>query len=525
MPQITRGDTGEIDINKQTWSFALERLQKELKDGVYQWLRNSRLIPTNAPDKYILQVSSPAVKEQLENHCLIQIERALSDATGGKQKVQVSFTVKEKKPVARAAATTTQGNRLFPDTEEAEPAMTQSPPLADVLPARGKRRPPAEERRRERQLRQINGNGNGRRTKTVTVSPADFNHPDIATSENEAPAWLNSRYTFDTFIVGRGNDFAYAASLAVADRPAEAYNPLFLYGGVGLGKTHLLHALAHAVTPRNYRVLYVTSETFTNEIINAIRYRTTEEFRAKYRSVDVLLVDDIQFIAGKESTEEEFFHTFNALYSNHKQIVICSDRPPKDIDLAERLRSRFEWGLIADIQPPDLETRQAILRTKAEALNCVIDDAVLTYLAERIQSNVRELEGMLNRVVAFAELRNEPLTIDLARQALMNLAPSEQPKRRFTPAQILSAVSSYYHVSIEDLCGKQRDKHIVVPRQIAMFLIRADTDVSLKDIGKELGGRDHSTVIHGFEKVEKALFNGDSQTEQDISQIRQMLEQ
>jgi len=520
-------------MDKQTWSFALERLQKEVKDGTYQWLRNSRLIPTNAPGKFILQVSSPAVKEVLENHCLIQIERALSDATGGKQKVQVSFTVKEKKPVARAASAA-PGNRLFPDMEDAEPVMTQSPPLADVLPARGKRRPPTEERRRERQLRQMNGNGNGRHTKATATSPAEarparhiaeFNHPDIATNENEAPAWLNSRYTFDTFIVGSGNRFAYAASLAVADRPAEAYNPLFLYGGVGLGKTHLLHALAHTVTPKNYHVLYVTSETFTNEIINAIRYRTTEEFRAKYRSVDVLLVDDIQFIAGKESTEEEFFHTFNALYSNHKQIVICSDRPPKDIDLAERLRSRFEWGLIVDIQPPDLETRQAILRTKAEALNCAIDDAVLSYLAERIQSNVRELEGMLNRVVAFANLQHEPLTIDLAKQALMNLAPSEQPKRRYTPAQIIAAVSSFYHVSIEDLCGKQRDKHIVVPRQIAMFLIRTDTDISLKDVGKELGGRDHSTVIHGYEKVEKALVNGDSQLGQDVSQIRQLLEQ
>jgi chromosomal replication initiator protein len=264
----------------------------------------------------------------------------------------------------------------------------------------------------------------------------------------------------------------------------------------------------------------VTSETFTNEIINAIRYRTTEEFRAKYRSVDILLVDDIQFIAGKDSTEEEFFHTFNSLHEAHKQIVICSDRPPKAIDLAERLRSRFEWGLIADIQPPDLETRVAILRVKAETLGYDIDDQILTFLANRPQ-NVRELEGMLNRVLAYAKLQKNEISLEMAKQALSPLAQSEQ--RHYSQDDIIQAVSTYYRISIAELKGKRRDRHIVMPRQVAMWLMRADSGMTVVTIGGVLGGRDHSTVLHGCDKIDYEIEREGSSVAQEIAAIRQSL--
>jgi chromosomal replication initiator protein len=316
---------------------------------------------------------------------------------------------------------------------------------------------------------------------------------------------LNPRYTFDAFIVGNSNRLAHAASLAVAEAPGESYNPLFLYGGVGLGKTHLLHAIGHQGVQTGLAVLYVSSEQFTNEIINAIRYRTTEEFRAKYRSVDILLVDDIQFIAGKESTEEEFFHTFNSLYEMSKQIVICSDRPPKAIvSLEERLRSRFEWGLIADIQPPDLETRMAILRVKADLLHYRVPDDIIAYIAGRVQTNIRELEGCLNRLMAFQQLHRAELTMDVARAAMSSLGDDSR-ESHLTGRQIVEAVAEYYHISIEAMCGKQRDRHIVMPRQIAMYLIRQETQASLLEIGQLFGGRDHSTVLHACEKIERAV--------------------
>lgn len=334
---------------------------------------------------------------------------------------------------------------------------------------------------------------------------------------------INDRYTFENFIVGGGNQFAFAACHAVADTPGRSYNPLFLYGAVGLGKTHLMHAIAHAVRPRGARTLYITSEMFTNEIVNAIRYRTTEEFRAKYRSVDVLLVDDVQFIAGKDSTEEEFFHTFNALHESQKQIVMCSDRPPKEIDLAERLRSRFEWGLIADIKPPDLETRLAILRAKAEGSDIPISDPVMEFLAEKVTTNVRVLEGLLTRVIAFARIQRQPVTVEMAKQAIMSIAPTERPRKTITIREILVAVSTYYKVSLDDLRGKQRDKHIVMPRQVAMWLMRNDTEASLQEVGHELGGRDHSTVLHGCDKIEQELKNEDSPLTQEIEAIRQLM--
>ena len=333
---------------------------------------------------------------------------------------------------------------------------------------------------------------------------------------------LNPRYTFDAFIVGNSNRLAHAASLAVAEAPGESYNPLFLYGGVGLGKTHLLHAIGHQGVHTGLAVLYVSSEQFTNEIVNAIRYRTTEEFRAKYRSVDILLVDDIQFIAGKESTEEEFFHTFNSLHEMSKQIVICSDRPPKAIvSLEERLRSRFEWGLIADIQPPDLETRMAILRVKADLLRYRVPDDIIAYIAGRVQTNIRELEGCLNRLMAYQQLHRTDLTMEVARAAMSSLG-NDARESRLTSMQIAEAVAEYYHISLDAMCGKQRDKHIVTPRQIAMYLMRQETQASLLEIGQLFGGRDHSTVLHACEKIERDV-NLNPALRREIVAIREQL--
>ena len=336
------------------------------------------------------------------------------------------------------------------------------------------------------------------------------------------PPRLNQRYTFSTFIVGSGNQLAHAASQAVADAPGYAYNPLFLYGGVGLGKTHLLHAIGHTALEQNLTVLYVSSETFTNEIVNAILYRKTEEFRAKYRSVDVLLVDDIQFIAGKDSTEEEFFHTFNSLYESNHQIVICSDRPPKAIiSLEERLRSRFGWGLIADIQPPDLETRIAILRAKAELMGRRTPDEIILFVANRVQSNIRELEGSLNRVLAYADLQGLPMTIETAKAAMASLA-TDIRQRRVSIDDVINAVAEHYHIEVGDLKGKQRDKHIVAPRHMAMYLIRQETEASLLEIGQALGGRDHSTVLHACEKITREV-NENTALRKEVLAIRQQL--
>lgn len=334
---------------------------------------------------------------------------------------------------------------------------------------------------------------------------------------------FNPRYTFEDYIVGGSNRFAHAAARAVAERPAQTYNPLFLYGGVGLGKTHLLHAIGHAVaqTHPDYRVVYTTSERFMNEMIKAIRETNTEEFRDHYRHVDVLLIDDIQFIAGKESTQEEFFHTFNALHDNGKQIAITCDAPPKALNpLEERLRSRFEWGLIADIQPPDLETRIAILRSKAELQDLPVPTDVIQYLARRVPSNIRELEGSLNRIIAYASLNERQLSVDLAAAALDSLSG---PRRaQLTPQSIIGCVSKYFGLSLDDLTGKSRDKSVVVPRQIGMYLVREETSASLEQIGQMLGGRDHTTVMHGWDKISAAV-QEDHQLRNDVLAIRSML--
>jgi chromosomal replication initiator protein len=335
---------------------------------------------------------------------------------------------------------------------------------------------------------------------------------------------LNSRYTFSNFIVGSANRLAHAAALSVAERPGNAYNPLFLYGGVGLGKTHLMHAIGNGVAakfPRK-RILYATSEKFTNDFINSIREQKMEDFRNRYRRIDVLLIDDIQFIAERERTQEEFFHTFNAIHEAGKQVVLSSDRPPKAITtLEERLRSRFEWGLIADLTPPDLETRIAILRSKAEDQLHLIPSEVIDFIARKVVSNVRELEGALNRVVAYASMSGMPVNIELASAVLSNVMYNPR-KKSITPQRIVRAVADYYGVNLDQLRSSKRDRAIVVPRQIAMFLIREETDISLLRIGAELGGRDHSTVLHACDKIAREL-NENDEMRREISAVREMI--
>ena len=323
------------------------------------------------------------------------------------------------------------------------------------------------------------------------------------TNENNQRSQLNPKYTFDTFVIGNSNRFAHAASLAVAEAPSKAYNPLFLYGGVGLGKTHLMHAIGHYILSQNpdSKVVYVSSEKFTNELINSIREYRNEEFRNKYRNIDVLLIDDIQFIAGKEGTQEEFFHTFNALHEANKQIIISSDRPPKEIPtLEDRLRSRFEWGLTTDIQAPDLETRIAILRKKANIENIVVEDGVMQYIATKIKSNIRELEGALIRVVAYSSLTNSEITEELAEEALKDIISATKPVE-ITVDLIKELISKNYKIKLEDFNSKKRTRAIAYPRQIAMYLTRELTDLSLPKIGDEFGGRDHTTVIHACDKI------------------------
>ncbi|WEV05426.1 chromosomal replication initiator protein DnaA [Clostridium perfringens] len=324
---------------------------------------------------------------------------------------------------------------------------------------------------------------------------------------DEMSATLNPKYTFQSFVIGNSNRFAHAASLAVAESPAKAYNPLFIYGGVGLGKTHLMHAIGHYILQENpkAKVVYVSSEKFTNELINAIKDDKNEEFRNKYRKVDVLLIDDIQFIAGKERTQEEFFHTFNALHEENKQIILSSDRPPKEIPtLEDRLRSRFECGLIADIQPPDFETRMAILKKKADVEGLNVPNEVMVYIATKIKSNIRELEGALIRIIAYSSLTNRDVSVDLASEALKDII-SNKESAPVTVKTIQESVANYYNLRIEDLKSQRRTRNIAYPRQIAMYLSRKLTDMSLPKIGEEFGGRDHTTVIHAYEKISENL--------------------
>ncbi|PWH18831.1 MAG: chromosomal replication initiator protein DnaA [Anaerolineae bacterium] len=350
---------------------------------------------------------------------------------------------------------------------------------------------------------------------------------------NEEPEWiapaapvsskngnLNPRYTFENYVVGANNRLAHAASLAVADKPAVAYNPLFIYGGVGLGKTHLLHAIGNLCSERGLQVLYVSAEEFTNDLINAIRSQNTQSFREKYRRIDVLLLDDIQFIAGKESTQEEFFHTFNTLHGQNKQIVISSDRPPKAlVTLEERLRSRVEWGLTVDIQPPDLETRIAILRHKAERNGYSIPTEFLERIAKRVQSNIRELEGALNRVAAYAQLSGAPITPQLIDTVLSDFLPR---RPEIKAEQVIQAICQFYNIPMQRLFSAERSRKVALPRQIAMYLLHKEAQCSLPQIGELLGGRDHTTVLYGCEKIED-LLERDENLRRQVNQIRAQL--
>ena len=338
-----------------------------------------------------------------------------------------------------------------------------------------------------------------------TVTPAELEHAaDFVPAPITGSSGLNSRYTFDTFIVGSSNQFAHAAARAVAEAPSRSYNPLFVYGGVGLGKTHLMHAIGRYVLEHfaGAKLTYISAERFMNEMINAVRYDRILDFRERYRSVDVLLVDDIQFVSGKEGTQTEFFHTFNALYDAQKQIVLSSDRPPHEIPaLEERLRSRFEWGLIADIQPPDLETKIAILKRKAEAEAVPLADNVAIYMAGRIKSNIRELEGSLIRLIAYASLTGREISLELTQEVLRNVI--EQDDKAVTIEGIQKYISDYYQLKVGELKSRNNSKSIAMPRQIAMYLSKSLTNASLPEIGRSFGGKHHSTVIHSIKKVEE----------------------
>lgn len=478
----------EASLNtKQIWQAALGDLQLQLPRSEFDtWLKETTLIDLE-DNQAIVGTSNIFAREKLEGRYVNPIRTTLHAILGYPVQVQVVIGNSTDAGPGQAAA----GSYRAESDDELPPAAEYVRPGARAA-AGG--------------------------TPAVASMAKQLELPTPRT------AMLNPRYTFSSYIVGSSNRLAHAACLAVAEHPAKAYNPLFLYGGVGLGKTHLLHAIGNQALDANpdVNVLYVSSEKFTNDLINAIRRQNTEEFRLRYRNIDVLLIDDIQFITGKDATQEEFFHTFNTLHGAGKQIVISSDRPPKAIvTLAERLRSRFEWGLIVDVQSPDLETRTAILRAKGESLNVRVPDEVIDFVAHRIQSNIRELEGSLNRVVAFANLNHQPITIELASAALSELLENSR-KQRVTNESIMEAVSQYYSLDGKILRGRQRSRNIVVPRQVAMYLMREETESSLVEIGSVLGGRDHTTVLHGCEKIAEEL-NNDSRLRSDVLEIRNRL--
>lgn len=500
----------------QIWQATLGTMQMQVSRQDFEtWLRSATLLSL---DNGIATVGTPSPfhKEGLENRYMAPLRRSIGDVVGFPVQVRVIIAPT---PVGRIdtlnrsahndqdmSHTNGAGNHNGQHEASANDDLDDQ---HDHVPFRRKQqdsfnnnRPSSFEREPERPMVQL----------------------DLSSAMRSG--MLNQRYTFSRFIVGSSNRLAHAACLAVADHPAMAYNPLFLYGGVGLGKTHLLHAIGNSILDRDpeINVLYVSSEKFTNDLINAIRRQQTEEFRIRYRNIDVLLIDDIQFIAGKDATQEEFFHTFNTLHSAVKQIVMSSDRPPKAIvTLEERLRSRFEWGLIVDIQPPDLETRTAILRAKGEQIKIHIPSEVIDFLAHKIQSNIRELEGCLNRVAAYAELHRIPITVDVAVAALAELL-DDSHRKRITPEMILKAVSEYYSVETRVLQGRGRSRNIVVPRQVAMYLLREETGCSLVEIGALLGGRDHTTVMYGCDKITEEI-NSDSRLRNEVLAIREKLYQ
>jgi len=451
----------------QVWQATLGHLQLQMTRATFDtWIKDTRIISQDN-EKLIIGTKSAFAKDWLENRLVTTISRAVTHVLG--RAVNIQFMV---------------------DHLSDEVVNQQPPPplLQNPQPSNG---------------HSVKNNGNG------------YNKGD------RDRLMLNHKYVFEQFIVGASNRLAHAASLAVAERPADAYNPLFLYGGVGLGKTHLLQAIAHYALARDRKVIYTSSETFTNDLINAIRSQSTDLFREKYRNTDFLLIDDIQFIAGKESTQEEFFHTFNTLHS-FGQIVLSSDRPPKAITtLEDRLRSRFEWGLLADVQPPDLETRIAILRFKADSQGVRVPDDVMEFIARRAQNNIRELEGALNKVIAHAAMVRHIIDIELATAALQDIVSRQA---ELTVRQIIAAVASFYRIDEEILIERGRSKDVAAARQMAMYLAREETRASLPQIGEALGGRDHTTVMYGWEKIASQIEQNDRLRREMLS-IREIIYQ
>jgi chromosomal replication initiator protein len=449
----------------QVWRTALGQLQMQMTQATFDtWVKNTHVVSQDK-DNLVIGTKSAFAKDWLENRLFTTISRTVTNIMG--DAVNIKFIV---------------------DAHDgAEQVRLPLPPEPTIQPAPFP-------------------NGNGHEQNQI---------------EKER-SMLNYKYTFDQFIVGASNRLAHAASLAVAENPADAYNPLFLYGGVGLGKTHLLQAVAQYALSRDKQVIYTTSEAFTNDLINAIRSQSTELFREKYRNTDFLLIDDIQFIAGKESTQEEFFHTFNTLHSSGGQIVLSSDRPPKAITtLEDRLRSRFEWGLLADVQPPDLETRIAILRFKAESQIVKVPDDVMEFIARRAQSNIRELEGALNKVIAHAAMMRQSINLELATIALQDIVSRQA---ELTVEQIILTVANFYHMDSSILLGRGRSKEVAAARQMAMYLAREETGASLPQIGAALGGRDHTTVMHGWEKISSKI-EQDNRLRREMLSIREIIYQ
>jgi chromosomal replication initiator protein len=451
----------------QIWSQVQEELRFQLAKRTYDmWLKNTSVVSADG-GTFRIGVPSKLAKDWLEDRFSGLIQETLQAVTGAEVDIDFVIAPSEHRPA----------HAMYDDDD-------------------------------------ANGSDNGHENPSETA-------PEVSVV---APSELNARFRFSSFVVGHNSQFAHAAAKAVAEAPGDSYNPLFLYGGVGLGKTHLMHAIGHEVHDRfpRKRVVYLTSEQFTNEVISSIATARMGEFRHKYRTVDVLLIDDVQFLAGKDRTKEEFFHTFNALHEINKQIVISSDRPPKEIPtLEDRLRSRFEWGLIADIQPPDFETRLAILHSKLGNNQSLIPEEVLSFIAHKVQRNIRELEGALTRVQAFAAVHQRQIDEEEAARLLSDIIPAGT-RKPINVERIQSLVADYYNVTLDDMKGKRRDKHIVFPRQVAMYLVREETPSSLPAIGKAFGGRDHTTALHSIEKIANEL-KEDERLRYEVQSIREKL--
>ena len=509
---------------RQLWQAALERIARQVSAGAYSTWFHGTLALEFTQDTLVVGVANTFACEHLRQRFLDVTRAAVGEALG--RAAEVAFVLHDDRPAPHSTTP--------PATTSPSP---QSPPAAPrALPGRrpSRGRSTAWTARQSAAVARAHPSPADGSQPVAAQSPLPLAQPEPARAMHPTPLLmpdaagvsheLNPRYVFETFVVGLPNQLAYAAAQQVAAAPGQSYNPLLIYGGVGLGKTHLLHAIGQSALARGLSVAYVTAERFTNEIIGAIRSRTTDLFRARYRAVDVLLVDDVQFIAGKESTEEEFFHTFNALHEANKQIVLTSDCVPQAMrHLHDRLRSRFAWGLIADIQPPDYAHRLAILRARASALPLEIPEEALAALAALHCESVRELEGALTRVAAYAQMLGQPIEGEMVRQALAPIAgePVAGPERP-SAEMVLAAVARHFAVTVDDLRGKSRNHQIAWARQVAMHLLREETDASLFAIGRQLGGRDHTTIMHGCARVAKAITE-DKQARQDLVDLRAML--